>query len=115
VPQSPGPFRASCEVCDWSTIGPIWWSYHPSESSQVSVADQSEAAIPIGYGVPTIILLHGNAVGLPGNQVESSGRRRAERGAKRIVIHGEVLGIVPESGNRVAVVITHNQPGRGYR
>ena len=33
VPQAPGPVRASSVPVDVFTIGPIWWSYHPSESS----------------------------------------------------------------------------------
>src|ERR1700676_3600376 len=33
VPQAPGPVRASAVPVDVLTIGPIWWSYHPSESS----------------------------------------------------------------------------------
>src|SRR6202042_2546472 len=32
-PPLPGPFRASDGPWDWRMIGPIWWSYQPSESS----------------------------------------------------------------------------------
>src|SRR6267143_7074470 len=33
-PQLPGPVNSSSDTLDWITIGPIWWSYQPSESSQ---------------------------------------------------------------------------------
>src|SRR5215470_15912316 len=33
VPQLPGPSNASAAVLDGETMGPITWSYQPSESS----------------------------------------------------------------------------------
>src|SRR6202051_1603337 len=33
APQAPGPVSASAVPVEVFTIGPIWWSYHPSESS----------------------------------------------------------------------------------
>ncbi len=36
VPQAPAPVRASDGPVDWFTIGLIWWSYHPSESSYMT-------------------------------------------------------------------------------
>ena len=35
VPQAPGPVSASGGPVDGLTIGAIWWSYQPSESSYV--------------------------------------------------------------------------------
>ena len=32
-PHLPGPLSASAASWDWRMIGPIWWSYQPSESS----------------------------------------------------------------------------------
>ena len=33
APHWPGAESVSSGVCDWVRIGPIWWSYQPSQSS----------------------------------------------------------------------------------
>src|SRR5215467_12760660 len=37
LPQAPGPVSASAVPVEVFTIGPIWWSYHPSESSYMMI------------------------------------------------------------------------------
>ena len=45
---------------------------------------------------------------LAGNQVDGAGRRGAERCAIRVVTHGEVLRIVPQSCYGIAVEVAHD-------
>ncbi len=52
--------------------------------------------------------LHDGAVGLARDQIDSAVRRRAVAGVKRVVAHGEVLGVVPERRDGVAVEIGHH-------
>src|SRR5258707_8625417 len=53
-------------------------------------------------------ILRGGASRVAGNQIDGSGRGRTKGGGERIVAHGKVLGIVPESGDGVAVEISHH-------
>src|SRR5438105_7622641 len=43
------------------------------------------------------------------HQIERSGSGRPKRGAPGIVVHSEVLRVIPHCGNRVAVVVAHYQ------
>src|SRR5205807_6904892 len=43
------------------------------------------------------------------SEVQVSQSRRTKIGAEEVVIHREVLSIVPESSHSVAVVVTHNK------
>src|SRR5216684_1184339 len=45
---------------------------------------------------------------VPGNQVDGAGRGRTKRSGEGIVAQGEVLGVVPECGDSVAVEISHH-------
>src|SRR5262249_2274109 len=45
--------------------------------------------------------------GIAGNQVQRARSGWAEGGAVRVVAHGEVLRVVPEGGDGVAVVVAH--------
>ena len=47
-------------------------------------------------------------VGLRGGHVERPGGRRPVGGAPRVVAHREVLGVVPQPGHAVAVVVVHD-------
>ena len=46
------------------------------------------------------------------DQVERAGRRRAERGVEGVVVHREVLRVVPERGDGVAVEVVHDEARR---
>src|SRR4051812_5592333 len=46
---------------------------------------------------------------ISGYEVHQSRRRRPERRAKGIVVHREVLGVVPQGRHRVAVEIAHHE------
>ena len=59
-------------------------------------------------------ILH-RAAGITGDKVDRSRRRRPERGPVGIVVHREVLRVVPECGGGVAVVVTHYQVVRMAR
>src|SRR5262249_26856126 len=49
----------------------------------------------------------GSEVGIAGDQVQRADRGRPEGGAEGIVAHGEMLRIVPERGDGVAVEVSH--------
>ena len=52
---------------------------------------------------------HHGAVCLTRDQIQRARRGGAERGAVRIVTHREMLGVVPQRGDRVAIVVAHHQ------
>ncbi len=52
------------------------------------------------------------AVRLTGDQVDGAGARGSELGAVGVVVQREVLGEVPQPGDRVAVVVVHHDPVR---
>src|SRR5579863_6221000 len=53
-----------------------------------------------------------DAVGLAGDKIDGAWRGGTEGGVERVVAHGEVLGVVPESGDGVAVkVVDHLAQG----
>src|SRR5437764_15434021 len=47
-----------------------------------------------------------------GDQVERSDRGRPKGRAERVIVHGEVLGILPQGSNCVAIEVTHDDTGR---
>ena len=51
------------------------------------------------------------AVGLAGDQVDRARRRRPVGVGIGVVAHGEVLGVVPQRGDGVAVIVAHHHPG----
>src|SRR5262249_5243390 len=53
----------------------------------------------------------GDAVRVPGDQVERAGCRGAEGRAVGVVAHGEGLGVVPQRGHGIAVVVVHDVAG----
>src|SRR5262249_49636026 len=53
----------------------------------------------------------GGAAGLAGDEVERPGGGRAELGVVEVVAHRVVLGVVPQPGHGVAVVVVHDQAG----
>src|SRR5207248_2658837 len=69
----------------------------------VCVADNGAVADDAGEGGGR------RPVGLAGDQVEGAGRGRSEGGPVRVVAHGEVLGVVPQRGDGVAVVVVHDE------
>jgi len=50
------------------------------------------------------------AVGLTGDEIQVAESGWPERSAEEVVAEGEVLGIIPDGGDGVAVVITHDEP-----
>ncbi len=53
------------------------------------------------------------AVGLAGDQVERARGGGAVGAAEEVVAHREALGVVPQGGDGVAVVVVHHQAGLG--
>ena len=54
-------------------------------------------------------------MGLAGNQVQVAHHGSAEFGIEEVVAHGEVLGIIPEGGDGIAVpgsALNAGSPGR---
>src|SRR6266568_2922666 len=64
------------------------------------------------YGLPGAGADRHAAAGLARDQVERAGCRRAEGGVVVVVAHRIVLCVVPQPGDRVAVVVVHDQAGR---
>src|SRR4029077_12553710 len=60
-------------------------------------------AAAVGGGARVVGAQH--RVGVAADHVERADRRRAEVGAERVVAHGELLRVVPQSGDGVAVVV----------
>src|SRR5579863_111300 len=46
---------------------------------------------------------------LAGDEVQMPQYRRPELGVKGIIAHGEVLSIIPECRDRVAIIVTHGE------
>ena len=64
-----------------------------------------------GTGAPVVGVHLDEAVGVAGHQVDRTRRRRPEVAAEEAVGHREVLGVVPQARDRVAVVVAHGQAG----
>ena len=86
---------------------------------RLSVAGEREAAEAVrrdvgirssrGRDRRTVRLVRGvDPAGVAGGDVDRARGGRPERGAERVVAHRVVLGVVPERGHRVAVVVVHD-------
>ena len=64
-------------------------------------------ALAVGGGVDRVA-----AAGVARNHVERARRGRAEGGVQVVVAHRVVLGVVPQPGDGVAVVVVHDDAGR---
>jgi len=53
----------------------------------------------------------GHAIGLPGNQIQGPRSGRTEGGAEKVIVQRVILGIIPQRGHGISVVITKVQPG----
>ena len=82
-------------------------------SGGVGVADEGESAVAVGDDRAAGVEGVDDAVGLAGDEVDGTGSGGAEVGAERVVVHGIVLGVVPEGGDGAAVVVTHGEAGGG--
>ena len=87
-------------------------------AGRVEVADHRPVAVAVGNDAAAVIgavLLQriavgqDHAVGLAGDEIDGARRRGAEGGRIGVVAHGEVLGVVPQRGDGVAVVVAHHQ------
>src|SRR5262249_17248020 len=75
------------------------------------VRDEGVAALPVGDGVAVGVgaVNHlPDATGVAGDEVDGTGGGRPEGGVEGVVAHREVLGVVPQPGHRVAVVVVHD-------
>ena len=78
---------------------------------RLGVGDQAEPALAIGDGVAIGVGAvdgQADAAGVTRNQVDRTRAGRSERGPERVVAHCELLGIVPQAGDGVAVVVIHD-------
>src|SRR5580704_1374262 len=81
-------------------------------ADRVGIADQREAAVTVSDDSAAAVLVRDDTVGLTGNQVQRAIGRGTKVGVVGVIAHGEVLSVVPQGGNGVAVVIPHGQTGR---
>src|SRR5262249_10199490 len=85
-------------------------------AGRIDIADQGEAAAAVSnqVRVPGARCLR-PTVGLAGKHVDRAGRRRTILVSPGVVAHRVVLSVVPESGDGVAVEITHHLAGGAER
>ncbi len=78
-------------------------------AGRIDIADQRETTGAVGEQIRAAgTLCLSKAVGLAGEHVDRAGRRRTVLVTPGIVAHRVVLGVVPQSGDRVAVEIAHH-------
>ena len=80
------------------------------DRAQAGAVQRADAARVLDLG-PARRVDRVGVAGLAGDQVERAGRGRAERGVPVVVAHRVVLRVVPQPGDRVAVVVVHDQAG----
>ena len=93
---------------------------------RIWVADNSGGLAIFGYPSEGVVLarfdlllltsgwvMHGPAGHSSGNQIQCSRGGWAEDGGVAIVVHREVLRIVPHTGDGIAVVVTHGHAWHG--
>ncbi len=84
----------------------------------IHVVDQRITALRVRHvvaGVAVCIEDDLHAVGLAGDDFQRTRRGRAVTIGAGVVAHREVLGVVPERRNGIAVVIAHDRAGRAER
>src|SRR4029077_4758436 len=78
----------------------------------VRVPNYAERSGPAIDFVTSSIERGGHPIGLPRNQVQRAWSRGAKRGAEMVVVHGEMLRVVPHRRHGVAVVVAQVKAGR---
>ncbi len=70
-----------------------------------------QSAASVVHHVASAVQALDHAIGLARNQVDGARRRRSKVGVIGIVAHGELLRVVPQRRDRVAIVVAHDQAG----
>ena len=90
----------------------IWVSHHGGGLSVFRNTGQSVVlAIFDGLLLTRGRVMHRGTSNGSCNKVQRARRRWTENSGERIIVHGEVLRIVPHAGNGVAIVVAHGQAG----
>src|SRR5205814_3411184 len=80
------------------------------DRAQAGAVQRADAARVLDLG-PGLRVDRVGGAGLARGQVERARRGRAERGVPVVVAHRVVLRVVPQPGDRIAIVVVHDQAG----
>src|SRR5262249_4917144 len=81
---------------------------------RLRVRDERVAALAVGHRGPVAVAAvdHlADVTGVTGGEVDGTGRRRPERRPERVVAHRELVGVVPQPGDGLAVVVVEDVVG----